>query len=221
MNTQSAYQRWELASLNGDLENDFRTMPPAIARLAQQMMDAKDEAVHQGYTEGYTEGNSKGLNEGFASGQNQALEEGRLKQAEIAARLNNLIDLFVNDLKQAREQIAEDLLRLSLDMAQAIVKQSLIIDQSLILPIIEQALLDIPSLTLPATIHLHPDDATLVENAMGITLKSQGWRLVADSSIEKGGCSFNTPSQDIDLRLSTRWEKLWQQMGLTPSASDP
>lgn len=216
MNTQSAYQRWELASLNGESENDFRTMPPAIARLAQQMMDAKDESVQQGYAEGYADG----LKQGLAAGESQALGEGRQQQAQIAQHLNQLLDAYSSDLQLAREHVAEDLLRLSFDMAQAIVKHSLIQKPSLLIPLIEQALLEIPSLQLPAAIHLHPDDYALVDKTLGPSLKADGWRLITDHSIEAGGCTLNTPSQDIDLRLSTRWEKLQAQMGLESPATE-
>lgn len=216
MNTQSAYQRWELASLNGESEQDFRTMPPAIARLAQQMMDAKDESLQQGYAEGYAEG----MRQGLAAGEAQALGEGRQQQVKIAQHLNQLLDHYGADLRLAREQVAEDLLRLSYDMAQAIVKQALTQNPGLLIPAIEQALLEIPSLELPAAIHLHPDDYELVDKTLGPSLKANGWRLITDHSIEAGGCTINTPSQDIDLRLATRWEKLRAQMGLESPAPE-
>ena len=216
MNTQSAYQRWELASLNGESEHDFRTMPPAIARLAQQMMDAKDESMQQGYAEGYAEG----MKQGLAAGEAQALSEGRQQQVKIAEHLNLLLDQYVADLRLAREQVAEDLLRLSYDMAQAIVKHALTQNPDLLIPAIEQALLEIPSLELPATIHLHPDDYELVDKTLGPSLKANGWRLITDHSLEAGGCTINTPSQDIDLRLATRWEKLRAQMGLESPAAE-
>lgn len=214
MNTQSAYQRWELASLNDEDDNNFRTMPPAIARLAQQMMESRDRSVEQGYQEGY----SDGLQQGLAKGEAQALTEGRAQQAEMAEHLQGLLDQYRQDLLTAREQIADDILKLSLDMAQAIVKQAIQLEPKLMLPAIEQALLEIPSLQLPASVHIHPDDAQLLESTLGPSLRAEGWRLISDPTIEAGGCVLNTPSQDIDLQLSTRWQRLHERLGLNAAS---
>lgn len=216
MNTQTAYQRWELASLHDEDNHDFRTMPPAIARLAQQMMESRDHAVQQGYQEGYNDG----LQQGLSHGEAKALSEGREEQSQIAAQLQHVLEQYRIDLLRAREQIAEDLLKLSLDMAQAIVRQSIDLQPGLMLPAIEQALLDIPSLQLPATIHVHPEDFDLLEQSLGPSLKADGWRLISDHSVESGGCLLNTPSQDIDLQLSTRWQRLYQHMGLQSGGPD-
>lgn len=214
MNSQSAYQRWELASLNDEDDNNFRTMPPAIARLAQQMMESRDQSVEQGYQEGY----SDGLQQGLAKGEAQALTEGRAQHAEIAQHLQELLDQYRQDLLTAREQIADDILKLSLDMAKAIVKQAIQLEPKVMLPAIEQALLEIPSLQLPASVHIHPDDAQLLESTLGPSLRADGWRLISDPTIEVGGCVLNTPSQDIDLQLSTRWQRLHERFGLSATS---
>ena len=211
MNTQTAYQRWEMASLTGESEHDFRTMPPAIARLAQQMMEAKDQAIEQGFNEGYSEG----LKQGQQAGEAQALDEVREHQTQLAGQLNQLMAGYVEDMLSAREQIAEDLLKLSLDMAEAIIMHSVHVQPELIIPVLEKALADIPSLTLPASIHLSPDDLNLVETHLGPSLKQDGWRLISDSAIHSGGCTINTQTQSIDLQLSSRIKKLHEQLGQT------
>lgn len=215
-NTQTAYQRWELASLEREPANQFRTVPPEISQLAQEMMAAKDQGFQQGYDEGY----QAGVHQGKAEGEAQALAEGRSQQQLIATRLTGLFDRYQQDVQQAREQIAEQLLQLSFDMAQAIVRTSLTLQPELILPLIEQALADLPNLELPASIHLHPDDAELVETAMGPRLHSEGWRLIRDPAIARGGCTINTASRSLNLELPSRWQQLMQQLELAPPVTD-
>ena len=216
INTQTAYQRWELASLEREQNSQFRTVPPEISQLAQEMMAAKDHGYQDGYQDGYQEGLSLGRQEG----ENQALAEGRSQQHVIATRLTGLFDSYQQHLELAREHIAEQLLQLSFDMAQAIVKTSLTLHPELILPLIEQALFDLPSLELPASIHVHPDDADLVETAMGPRLSTQGCRLIRDADIAQGGCTVNTASQMLNLELPTRWHKLMQQLELAAPVSN-
>lgn len=216
-NSQTAYQRWELASLGDEQESNFRTMPPEIARLAQEMIEAKDQAVQQGYEEGYNEGLAKGI----ADGKDQALAEARAEQQALANQLTGLFDSYSVDLNTAREQIGEDLLKLSVEIAQAIVKTSLALNPELLLPLIDSALLELPTLELPASIHLHPEDAELLEQSMASQLKNDGWRILPDAAIERGGCTLNTASHALDLQLATRWHKLMTQMEIDQPISEP
>lgn len=210
---QTAYQRWELASLGEDTFINKAAPSPTVAKLAQELMVARDEAYQQGLEEGRAAGMAEGLAQGSAQGHAEALAEGREQIAIMGQQLGQLIGTFETELNLARENTAQQLLNLSLDMTKAMLKTALSIKPDLLLPILEQALHSLPCLQLPATLRLNPDDLALVEDALGDELKQNGWRLYADPQIEAGGCHLDTGSNQIDVTLPGRWQQLQQALG--------
>ena len=62
---------------------------------------------------------------------------------------------------------------------------------------------------------LNPLDQDLVATYLGETDKIGNWRLVADPSVEAGGCRIITRSCDIDATMKTRWLRAMQTIGRT------
>ena len=77
---ETAYERWELVSLN---EDRFRHPDPSIAKLAQEIIDGRQAEFAEGRKEGKAEGFTQGHEEGFAQG----LEEARVEINEKIALL--------------------------------------------------------------------------------------------------------------------------------------
>ncbi len=217
--TQTAYERWELASLDQEsvAQPAEDSVQSAADKQAEELAAIKDQAyqngLKEGHTTGYEEGRTLGYEDGLNEGKQQALAEGRETNELIGQQLSELISLFESDARQARENIAQQLLLLCLDMTQAMLKTALSIKPELILPIIEQSLHTLPCLQLPATLHLNPDDFALVEQALGDSLKENGWRLISDNQIEAGGCHIETGTNQIDATLPSRWQQLQQTLG--------
>ena len=210
---QSAYQRWELASLDETEEATNTQASPSISKLAQEMMIARDEGYQQGFNEGYEAGINQGLANGLAQGHADGLAESREQMETLKQKLSGLICQFNNDAIQARETTADQLLALSLDMTKALIKTALHVQPTLILPVIEQAIHQLPYLQFPATLSLNPTDIALVSEILGDNLKQQGWQLVSDETIEAGGCRLATTTNEIDATLSYRWQELQQALG--------
>lgn len=211
LNSMTAYQRWELASL------DEKPSPASnidIVKLAEEMISARAEAYDKGLESGRVDGFTEGFANGLAEGQAQALAEGREQMLAMGKELTLLIQKLEIDARQARENIADQLLILSLDIAQAILKTALSVQPELILPIIEQALHTLPCLQLPAVLVLHPDDVTLVNKAIGTQLMEDGWRIIMDSQLQRGECRIQTGTNEIDITLKSRWQRLQQELGV-------
>ena len=218
---QTAYQRWELASLleeraerkaspaNAKHETDAAT----AAKLAQEMLAAREAGRQAGYQAGYQEGRQEGRATGLKEGHARGLTEG---QREVTARceaLDQLCQVFEQQIQQAREEVAQQLLTLALQIAKAMLKAALKVQPTLLLPAIDEALHSLPLLQLPATLLLHPQDLELLENMRGSGLKAAGWRLRADSNLERGDCRIETASNVIDATLATRWRRLQETLG--------
>ena len=196
----SAFQRWEMASFGDDKSTqtaDQIVRSNANAKVIQIEIDnAREEARRLGFAEGH----ASGLAEGVIAG--QAKIDFELEQ------LHALTEKFSEHLSTANKEIGEDLFKLAVDLAQAMIRSKLEIDPEVIVPIILEAIEFLPSVQQPAQINLHPSDALIVKANMGERLNSAGWRLVSDPRVERGGCTLETAQNLIDATFETRWQRL-------------
>jgi flagellar assembly protein FliH len=173
--------------------------------LVQESERARQTGHRQGHQEGLTQGHADGLAQGMAHG----LAESR---ASIDALLAVLAS-FEAQITYARENIAQQVLAVALDMAHAMLKSALEIEPKRVLPLVEQALQSLPALKSSALLYLHPQDLALLVTAQGEALAAEGWHLRADPKMLRGGCRVETPTNEIDASLPTRWTRLQQALG--------
>lgn len=198
---QSAYQRWEMASFGDDRPSQNISSTASIAKLSEQLASAREKAQQEGYAAGLAEGRNAGLKEGRA----QAIKE--------VLHFQSIAKSFQEEITQANELIAQDMLDMSLDLAKAMLKSALAVRPDLILPIISEAVHYLPSVQQPALLSLNPEDAKIVRQYMGEALSKAGWRIAEDKHIERGGCRVETASNQIDASTPTRWQRIASALG--------
>ncbi len=203
----TAYQRWEMASFDEDASQQEQGAAAAIPpeELAAIREQTRHEAYAKGLAEGYQTGHSEGLSAGLAEGHEQS--------QQLIAQLSGLVTHFNDELAQADTLIAADLLELALNIAQAMLKTALPIHPELVLPVITEAIRELPSLQRNAKLILNPDDAILVRQHLHEELSQNGWSIIEDAAIEAGGCRIETGSNQIDATLATRWQRLAAALG--------
>jgi flagellar assembly protein FliH len=204
---QTAYQRWELTSLAG-------SGAPARGPRAQNppLPTAADiERVHQA---AYAEG----------------LAEGRESAAAIAAALGALLTSVKVEISAWEEQIAEDIVSLAVDIAHQVVRETPVVRRDAIVPVVREAIQEMPLFSAGARLVLHPSDAELVRQQLGDQLNQLGWRVVEDGLIERGGCRIASTTTHVDATNATRWERVvaalgrnrpWLERGPARRATDP
>lgn len=146
----------------------------------------------------------------------QALEEGRNAgyqqgKQQIAAeleRIQSLISGLEQALQQIDQDVAGDLLALSLDMAQKMVGQALRVHPELILPMVQEAIRAFPHSAQHPYLIMHPDDVSLVRSHLGDQLSHTGWKIREDATLQQGGCRVETSGGKLDGSLSARWKKI-------------
>jgi len=67
-------------------------------------------------------------------------------------------------------------------------------------------------LQLPALLYLQPDDAALVREHLGEELSQNGWRLVEDPELQRGGCRMETGTNQVDATMQTRWRRIAESL---------
>jgi flagellar assembly protein FliH len=208
---QTAYERWEMTPLT-DARADRGIQGTGSLldlRLAQEQERARQTGHRKGYQDGLTQGHAQGHTEGMVQG----LAEGQDLIATQQAALQALMASFEKQLTQARENIAQQVLAVALDMAHAMLKSALTIQPQRVLPLIEQTLQSLPALHSSALLYLHPLDLELLVASPGAALTTAGWQLRADPHMMRGGCRVETPANEIDATLPTRWARLQQGLG--------
>jgi len=186
----TAYQRWELTALGAPRAGGRE--PVALPTAAD--IDRLHESAHA---------------EGLAAG----LAEGRERIAERLARLESLIASVTREVRASEAQIADDLLSLALELARQMVRETLAVRRDLIVPVVREAMLQMPMFGTPARLALNPADVGLVRDGFGDQLNQLGCRIVEDESIERGGCRIESTATHVDATLATRWERIVAALG--------
>lgn len=192
----SAYQRWELDSFDcavPDKNPEPDQYPAVILPTIEQIDRIRQQAQAEGHAAGYQ------------MGKNQA-------QAEVQ-RLQTLLGSLEQELQQFDQQVAQDLLVLSLDVAKQMLCQALKIHPELVIEVVQEAMRCLPHFNQHAHMILHPDDAVLVRSYLGDQLSNLGWKIFEDTRIECGGCRLETSGSQVDATLSSRWQNVLAAIG--------
>jgi len=167
--------------------------------------EGKEEGFSKGYSEGREQGQQDGLSQGIAEGKKQGLVEGQAELTERLARLTVLIDQLQRPLANIDQQVEQQLLQLSLAMAQAVINVEAKTNPDVILQAIAQATDALPLHSAQLLIKLHPDDVALVQQSYGEDeLSKRQWQLRAEPLVERGGCLVESALSSVDRSLSQR-----------------
>jgi flagellar assembly protein FliH len=225
----TAYQRWELPSFGDERASAVKDRAQETAKTAGQL--AAEEAARQAeehkraleaerlaaYNAGLDEGRAAGFEQGQAAGLEQGradgLTQGRAEAEQERAQLQQIAETFGNEVSQASERIADDVLNLALDLSKAMLKTALHLRPELVIPVVAEAIRYLPTVQQPALLTLHPEDAQLVNSQLGNELSKAGWRVVEDAEMERGGCRVDTASNQIDSTAPSRWQRIAAALG--------
>ncbi len=204
----TAFQRWEMTSF-GDLRPSHIERAAEAERITQtELASIKEQARNEAYTAAYKEAYAVGYQEGQAAGTHDMREQA----AKILEPLEQLKDNFKEQLSRAHNDIGKDLIRLAVDLASAMTKHKFAHESDAILEIVKESIEMLPAIHQPAQIFLHPEDLRLLKELMGTELEKDGWRLIQDSHLTRGGCRIETAQNLIDATYETRWTRLTEAL---------
>lgn len=206
MSSQSAWERWELASFDPPQPNSAaphaaatETAPEATGPTPEELSIIRDEARNIGYREGYAEG-----------------QDAVHREAGRLGRAADRLDQSLADLDQA---VAGELLALALELARQIVRSELKVHPEAILDVVREALAQLPH--HHAVIFLHPEDASLIRTHLGDSLSHVGHRIVEEPTLERGDCLLEAGSSQLDATVATRWRRVVEGLGQEVQWSEP
>lgn len=220
----AGYQRWQIGSFDkpavaparpasepapptpasqpAEPEEAIETVASIPFPTADDLARINEEARSEGYQRGYEEGRAAGE------------AELQAKMDEQVAHLTNLIGNLQTSLTQLDQHVADQLLDLSLEVAAQILRTSLKIDRELLLPLIREAINELPLHHGTISLYLNPADATALTPLLKEQLTHTGAHIVADSNIAEGGCVIKAGSSEIDASMGVRWRRVLEAIGI-------
>jgi flagellar assembly protein FliH len=183
----SAYDRWELNSFDA----------PGRRGIALTTAD-QVEKIHQA---------------AWQEGRQAGYDEGRKRAAAEAAKIAAIAAAFSRETAELDQALAQQTLDLALELAHQMLRTALEVRPELVLPVIQDALRNLPGMGEEREVRLHPEDAALARQMMQETLSSSGWLITEDVSIARGGCRVITGQGEADATVAVRWERIAAAFG--------
>ena len=142
--------------------------------------------------------------EGYRAGLAEAREHNQ--------RLVSLLDGVSTSVARMEREMAQTLVKVAVDLARQVVRESIAVRPELIVPLISDALAGIARTVDPGAVYVNPSDLTLVEERLGEALAHAGWRPFADEQVERGGCRLEFAGGQVDATIATRWVRVMSQL---------
>lgn len=192
---QTAYERWELASLGSPSHRVQSIREKQSSELSETLAQMTDAARQEGYQQGLRQGYEEG-------GQQVRLELGVNQQAlaSIAEAMHKIVDVH-------QQQITQDLLDLALDIAKSMVKSRIEVNHDIIIAVVEEAIQSLPYIQKPAKIIVNPKDAAIIKQALAEKINGT-WLVAENNDVERGGCLIETGANQVDATNATRWKRI-------------
>lgn len=187
----TAYERWELPNLGSNKMGKTGSRGHVnnadfALPTAAELAEVQRQAHEEGYQTGLTEGRQ---------------------------RIETLLITMAEAMQQADQDIAQELLNMSLEIARQMLQQALKVHPELLLSTIRAAIASLPHFQKGAHLVLHPDDAEIVRTGMGEQLHHSGWHIFEDAQIARGGARVETSQSQIDATLDSRWQRIVAAIG--------
>ncbi len=148
---------------------------------------------------------------GFRSGEKAGMEISEKKTEVIMRRYSESILELGRVRPELYSQVEHEVVALALEVAKKIVHREIQADKEIVQTLVKVALNHVAEKTA-VTVHLNPIDYNFIlEHKAELAQSDHGVRevvLLADRSIERGGCMIKTECGDIDARIEEEFREV-------------
>jgi len=176
---------------------------------AENIAQIEDEARQNGHQAGYQAGYDEGLK--------AAEQAAQAAQAAQLEQLAGMISSLQNSLKTIDQTVADQLLKLAVEIAAQIICGALAVKDDFLLPIIREAITALPLHHGHAQLRINPADAVTIRAQLGEQFAQTGIQIVEDSEISPGGCNLRAGTSEVDASIETRWKRVLESIGAEPT----
>ena len=194
----------------------------ARAEAASILDDAQrrgQELAEQAKQRGHAQGHQAGLVEGRRAGHEQGLAEARDRfgrdQEKLLAALTGLFDDFDQQKRRMLSQAHKDLVRLALAIAGRVVKRVVAAEPEVAASNVREAVALVNS-SSDVVVQVYPAELESVQRFCQQWAEQTGRldhvRVVADESIDRGGCVIRTDSGQVDATVQGQLDRIAEQL---------
>jgi flagellar assembly protein FliH len=192
----NSFQRW--------IQPEVSTMKNTAHNLSSNTMISNAGQVEKIRKQAYQEGFQQGQRDGITAGQ----EEYKSKSQS----LDRIIKTFKTPLADLDEEVINELVTLATTIARHLIRRELKADPGEIVGVVREALSSLPVATHNLSIYLHPEDVTLVREALSLSGDGESYKLIDDPAITRGGCRVITDTSQVDATIEKRLATLVTQL---------
>ena len=164
-----------------------------VYKMDKKLREDCERSRKEGYQQGHKEGLDKGLNEART----------------VLGRFNKAIEDAIKQREAMLEEAKQKILELVIKISRKVTYQTFEIDHDATVAMIENVIGQLVDRSR-LKIKVHPDHLAIVEQAMNrflsgsTTIKQLTFE--ADPRVRVGGCFIETPTGDIDARLTSQFD---------------
>ena len=184
------YERWELPKVETEDLAAFGLLTASQLELLQRQ--AFDEAFRKGREAGVKQGYKEGVERGNIEA------DARLKQLEA------LLEVLARPLDALDDEVEASLVDLTIAIARQLIRREIKASPGEIVAVAREAMRTLPLSSRNIRLHLHPEDAALVTEAMGRPMQQGAWEIVEDPALTRGGCEVETDDSSVDATVERR-----------------
>jgi len=163
--------------------------PPTEAEWLAEVQHAREAGYQDGYRDGQVA--LEAFKETFAR--------------QMAAQFGNLLASLDEQWNGLEEQMALAVTRTAVQLARQVVRHELDTRPEIVARVAQEAVNAIVLSARHLRVRVHPADQQHVMAGAGEALKARDARIIADPSIEPGGCIVDSDLGQVDARIGTRW----------------
>jgi flagellar assembly protein FliH len=204
----------------GDIMRQGEQLKAAARREADEILAAaqrrREELIHGATEQGHREGLARGLEEGRAAGRLEGRDAALVEFREQLSRLDTAWTAAVAKLEQERDgillQAKLDVLKLAVAMGELITKRSIAAAPDIVADQLS-AVLDQLSNPTRLTIRIHPQDRTIIQDALPRlatqTAASHHVSIADDPALDRGSIVATTDDGgEIDASIRTQLDRI-------------
>jgi flagellar assembly protein FliH len=171
--------------------------------------DSLDSILQQRYRDGFEEGQRIAEHRALQASDQESRRLGKT----LGQRVQALTESFEREFCQQEEAIADSLTGLAIELAQQLVASHIKLDRHAALGLVRECLALLPRPARACRLAMNPADLEFLRASLVAELAAYEIELVADASIQAGGCHLTNDQMTLDSSLPSRWQNAISAIG--------
>lgn len=188
--TAVTVQAWTAPEIDG-------TVVPGSRQ--RRLDEERREEERRLFAEAQTRGHAAGL-----AAAKKEMEAMRAEYQQKCRALEAALTALSRPLAQLDEVVHEQIARLAVLIARAVIRRELRTDPAQIIGIVRETVALLPAATRGPRVYLHPEDAALVRERLAPSGPEAAWSIAEDPALARGDCRVHTDYAQVDARVETR-----------------